>query len=200
MAKHPRSNPAPASDSSDATKKTLGSLGYLAGGARKAPLRDAPDPKDRLAEYQSFDRALDALYSQRFDDAIRGFLAVLAQNRKNLPARDSLADAYLRAGKPEEAVRQWTAALAEDPDYAPAAQALGEHYMKQQAWSKARPYFQQALAAAPKDFTLLYELGAVERKLGLFTEAAGHLRTACDEKLLPAACSELREAERGRPQ
>lgn len=200
MTKHPRSNPAPARDSSDAAKKTLGSLGYLSGGSRKTPLRDAPDPKDRLAEYQSFDRALDALYSQRFDDAIRGFLAILAQDRNNLPARGSLGDAYLRAGKPDEAVRQWTAALAADPEYAPAAQALGEHYMKQQAWMKARPYLQQALAAVPGDSMVRYELGVVERKLGLLKEAAEHLRAACNENLLPAACSELREAERGRPQ
>jgi choline-sulfatase len=198
MAKHPRSSPAPASDSSDATKKTLGSLGYLSGGSRKPPLRDAPDPKDRLAEYQAFDRTLDALYSQRFDAATHGFLAILAQDRNNLPARYSLGDAYLRAGKPDEAVHQWTVALAEDPEYSPAAQALGEYYLKRQAWAKARPYLQQALAAVPKDSTVRYELGVVERKLGLFKEAAEHLRVVCNENLLPAACSELREAERGR--
>ncbi len=196
MAKHARANPAP--DTSDATKKTLGSLGYLSGGSRKTPSRDAPDPKDRLTEYQSFDRALDALYSQRFADAIRGFLAILTQDRNNLPARYSLGEAYLRIGKPDEAVRQWTASLAEDPEYAPAAQALGEHYMKLQAWSKARPYLQQALAAVPKDSIVRYELGVVERKLGLFKEATEHLRAACSENLT-VACSELREIERGMP-
>ena len=36
----------------------------------------------------------------------------------------------------------------------------------------------------------------VERKLGIFKEAVEHLRVACNQNLLPAACSELRELER----
>jgi choline-sulfatase len=163
MAKHPRLTPPPAHDTSDRTKKALGSLGYLSGGSPKA-LREGPDPKDRLAEYQMFDRALDAMYSQRIDEAIRGFLQILAQDRDNLPARGSLGDAYMRAGKPNDAVREWTAALRADPQYAPAAQALGEHYMRRQDWTKARAYLQQALAAAPGDSAVRSELDAITCK------------------------------------
>jgi choline-sulfatase len=166
MAKHARVNAPVTHDISDATKKAMGSLGYLSGGTRKAPLREGPDPKDRLVEYQMFDRALDAMYSQRLDTAIRGFLQVLAQDRDNLAARGSLGDAYLRAGKSDEAVREWTAALASDPEYAPAAQALGEHYMKLQDWAKARAYLEQALMAAPGDSTIRLELSVAEGKLG----------------------------------
>jgi tetratricopeptide (TPR) repeat protein len=164
MAKYARANPPPAQNTS--AKKALGSLGYLAGGSRKASLREGPDPKDRLAEYQMFDRALDAMYSQRLDDAIRGFLQVLAQDRDNLAARGSLGDVYLRAGKPDDAVREWTAALAADAEYAPAAQALGEYYMSRRDWAKARAYLQQALAAMPGDATVRFELGVVEEKAG----------------------------------
>ncbi|HTB14750.1 MAG TPA: sulfatase-like hydrolase/transferase [Bryobacteraceae bacterium] len=159
MAKHARANP-PA-----AREKALGALGYVAGGSREAR-RDGPDPKDRLAEYQIFDRSLDAMYSQKLDAAIRGFHQVLAQDHGNLPARGSLGDAYMRAGKTEDAVREWTTALAEDPEYAPAAQALGEHYMRQQDWTRAKAYLQQALAAAPGDTAVRAELGVVEGKLG----------------------------------
>jgi tetratricopeptide (TPR) repeat protein len=113
-----------------------------------------------------FDRALDAMYAQRLDAAIRGFLQVLAQDPDNLPARGSLGDAYRRAGKTEDAVREWTAALAADPEYAPAAQALGEHYMRRQDWTKARAYLQQALSAAPGDSAVRAELGVVEQQLG----------------------------------
>src|ERR1700722_704783 len=114
MAGHPRGNTPPAHDSSGATKKIMESLGYLSGGSRKPAKREGPDPKDRLAEYQMFDRALDAMYSQRLDGAVRGFLQVLAQDRDNLAARSSLGDAYLRVGKAEDAVRAWSAALAAD--------------------------------------------------------------------------------------
>ncbi|MGA3188538.1 MAG: sulfatase-like hydrolase/transferase [Bryobacteraceae bacterium] len=198
MAKHVRA-PAPARDTSDATKKALGSLGYLSGGPRKAPLREGPDPKDRLVEYQMFDRALDAMYSQRLDTAIREFHQVLALDRDNLPARGSLGDAYLRAGKTDDAVREWTAALRSDPEYVPAAQALGEHYSALHDWTKARPYLQQALAAVPGDTTIRFELGVVERNLGMFKEAVEHLKEACGANPSAACQSELRQAERAVP-
>jgi choline-sulfatase len=165
MAAHARANAPVAHDTSEAAKKALGSLGYLSGGAGKAPPRGGPDPKDRLTEYQMFDRALDAMYAQKLERAIRGFRQVLALDRNNLAAIDSLGDAYLRAGKPQEAVREWTAALATDPQYSPAAQALGEHYLKERDYAKARSYLEQALAAAPLDSTVRAELDVVEEKL-----------------------------------
>jgi arylsulfatase A-like enzyme len=176
--------PAASQDTSGATKKELGSLGYLSGGSRKPPLRDGPDPKDRLAEYQMFDRALDALYSQRLDAAIHGFQQILMLDRENLPARGSLGDAYLRAGKADQAVREWVAALSLDSSYAPAAQALGEHYFNLRDWTKARQYLLQALP----DSTALFELSVAERNLGMLQESAGHLRAACQSSPGWPAC------------
>jgi choline-sulfatase len=197
MARHARAGPDPVRDTSDAARKSLGSLGYLSGGSSK-PLRDSPDPKDRLAEYQMFDRALDALYSRRLEAAIRGFHQILARDKDNLPARGTLGDAYLRAGKPDEAVREWTAALAYDPEYSPAAEALGEYYISRQNWAKALGFLQQSLAAVPGDPTVRFELGVVERNLGMFPEALKHLRAACGPTPASAACKDqLREAERG---
>lgn len=198
MARHARAHPAPVRDSSGGTRAALGSLGYLSGGSRGAPPGQGPDPKDRLAEYQMFDRALDAMYSRRLDAAIRGLREVLKLDRDNLPDRERLGDAYLRAGKPGEAVREWTAALAANPEYAPVAQALGEFYMARQDWTKARPYLQRALAAASGDATVRFELGVVERHSGMFKEAMEHLRAACGANPSPIACQdELRAAERG---
>jgi choline-sulfatase len=188
MAKHARANPPPAHDTSYAAKKTMELLGYLSGRSRRGSLREGPDPKDRLAEYQMYDRALDAMYSQRLGSAIRGFLQVLAQDRDNLAARGSLGDAYLRYGKPDEAVREWTKALTSDPEYAPAAEALGEYYMQRADWTKACPYLRRALASVPGDSTVRVELGAVVE----------HLRTGCKENPSSGACRELREAERER--
>jgi choline-sulfatase len=165
MARHARTEPAGVQDSSSQTRTALESLGYLAGSSRQAPSDQGPDPKDRLAEYQMFDDALDAMYSQRIDAAIRGFQQVLKLDRDNLPARGSLGEAYLRAGKADRAIREWTTTLATDPKYAPAAQALGEVYIGRQDWIKARSYLQQALAAAPGDATVRYEMSVVERNL-----------------------------------
>ena len=197
IARHASAQPAPAPDSSSQTRSALQSLGYLAGGSAKTPSDQGPDPKDRLAEYQMFDDALDAMYSERLDAAIRGFERVLKLDRENLPARGTLGEAYLRAGKADEAVRQWTTALAADPKFAPAAQALGELYIGRRDWTKARPYLQQALAAGPGDPTILFEMGVVERNLGLFRDALEHFRAACGPDPASMACqTELREAER----
>jgi choline-sulfatase len=197
IARHARAQPAPVPDSSSQTRTALGSLGYLSGGSAKTSSDRGPDPKDRLPEYQMFDVALDAMYSQRLDAAIRGFEQVLKLDRENLPARGTLGEAYLRAGKADEAVRQWTTALAADPKFAPAAQALGELYIGRRDWTKARPYLQQALAALPGDPTILFEMGVVERNLGLFRDALEHFRAACGPNPASIACqTELREAER----
>jgi arylsulfatase A-like enzyme len=160
MASHVRPQNPPARDTSGATKKALGSLGYLSGGSRKGSSNE--DPKDRLVEYQMFDRALDAMYSQRLDAAIKGFREILILDKNNLPARDTLGDAYMRAGKPDEAVREWTTALASDPQYAPAAQALGEYYIGIKDWPKARTYLLQIHSPDP---TVRQELEVVDRNL-----------------------------------
>lgn len=197
MARHARHQPLPAHDTSDATRSALNSLGYLAGGPAKPASHDLPDPKDRLPEYQLFDRALDAMYSQRIDAAILGLHQILALDRNNLPARGTLGDAYLRAGKPQEAVREWTAALAFDPQYSPAAQALGEYYISRHEWTKARPYLQQTLAAVPGDATVRFELGVDERNLGMFKEALEDLHAACGANPSDACKEQLRAAVQG---
>jgi choline-sulfatase len=198
MARSTRTQPATARDSSRATRSQLQSLGYLAGSSNEPALRNAPDPKDRLAEYQLFDHSLDAMYSGRLDGAIRGFRQLLAMDPKNLPARATLGDAHLRAGMPDKAIAEWAATLAADPKYASVAQSLGELYVSRREWTKARPYFQQALAAAPGDAVVSFELGVVERNLGMFKEALEHLRASCGESPSSDACDrELRQAEAG---
>lgn len=195
MMRHARA-PAPPRDTSTATKKALESLGYLSGSGN-AHGKAGPDPKDRLTEYRMYDQALDAMYSQRLDAAIRLFHQLLAMDKDNLPARGALGDAYSRAGKPPDALREWMAALAVDPRYAPAAQALGEYFMSLREWTKARTYLEQALAAVPADSGTRFELGVVERNLGRYKEALEHLRSACGAAPSAACREELEQAERG---
>src|SRR3984957_4423244 len=125
----------------------LESLGYLGGGGRGGGRGGGADPKDRLAEYTLYEKALAALYGGRSDSAIAGFRAALAEDAHNTLARYYLGDAYLRAGKPDDALREWTAALAFDPEYAPADEAIGALWLARQDYVKARGFFEQALAA-----------------------------------------------------
>jgi len=123
LARYKPSEKTPARDTS--TSAALKSLGYLAGSQRKGS--EGPDPKDRLPEYQLFEKALDAFYAHRLDAAIGGLRRVLTLDPGNLPARGTLGQVYLSAGKLEAAIREWKAALAIDPAFAPAAEALAEY-------------------------------------------------------------------------
>jgi Tfp pilus assembly protein PilF len=100
-------------------------LGYLSGIPHK--VTEGPDPKDRLPEYRLFEKALDAFYAHRPEAAISGLRRVLTLDPGNLPARGTLGQVYLSAGKPEAAVREWKAAIAIDPSFTPAAEALAEY-------------------------------------------------------------------------
>lgn len=167
------------------TRGALESLGYLSGGARTGGRGGGPDPKDKLAEYNLYEKALTALYSGRPDNAIAGLRSALAEDPHNTLARYYLGDAYLRSGKPDDAVREWTSALAFDPEYAPADEAIGAVWLGRQDYAKARTFFEQALAVAPGDYAAQFELGTVAQRQGQFKEALHYFENGC--KIAPDA-------------
>ena len=178
-------------------RRMLESLGYLGGngGAEKST---AADPKDKLAEYNLYEKSLAAMYAGHPREAITSFRQLLAADPHNSLARYYLGDACLRAGQSEAALREWDTALQIDPEYAPAAEALGAWWMGRENYAKARAYFQKALAAAPRDSTALLEEGIAEERLGLRQEALRHIEDAC--KLAPGLPRCARELEAARQQ
>jgi len=173
----------------------LESLGYL-GGARTGGRGGGPDPKDKLAEYNLYEKALTALYGGRPDSAIAGFRAALAEDPHNTLARYYLGDAYLRLGKPDDALREWTAALAFDPEYAPADEAIGALWLARQDYARARSFFEQALAVAPEDYAAQFELGMVAQRQGQFKEALQRFETACKAAPDASECGQPLQALR----
>jgi choline-sulfatase len=174
----------------------LESLGYLGGGARAGGRGGGADPKDKLAEYNLYEKALTALYGGRSDSAIAGFRAALAEDAHNTLARYYLGDAYLRSGKPDDALREWTAALAFDPEYAPADEAIGALWLARQDYAKARSFFEQALAVAPEDYAAQFELGMVAQRQGQFKEALQRFEAACKAAPEAGECGQPLQALR----
>jgi choline-sulfatase len=173
-------------------RATLGSLGYLSGGAVAGGA--GADPKDRLPEYNLYEKGLAALYSGRFEAAIASFRDLLAHDARNAMARYYLADALLRAGKPDDAIREWTTALAYDPEYAPADEAIGAVWFARGDYEKARGFFDQAMAVAPGDFAAQLELGLIAEREGKFKEALERIEAACKVAPESLQCGEpLRE-------
>jgi choline-sulfatase len=166
-------------DVSTERRRALESLGYIGGNGSSKGAVHAADPKDKLPEYNLFERALAAMYASRYQEAITGFRRLLAGDSRNSLARYYLGDVCLRAGQSASALREWENALQLDPEYVPAAEALGAWWMGRENYAKARTYFQKALASAPRDSTALVEEGVAEERLGMLREALGHLEDAC---------------------
>ncbi len=190
--KAPASSPATSSQ----TRRALESLGYL--GRSSAAAGSDADPKDRLPEYNLFEKALAAMYSGKVPPAIVAFGQLLTGDPHNSMARYYLAEAYQRAGQPDNAVREWTNALKFDPQYVPAAEALGAWWTERRDYSKAREAFRKAVAVAPDDYAALLGLGIAEEHLGLHAEALQHLESAC--KIAPdsEACRQELPAVKGK--
>jgi choline-sulfatase len=167
----------PAAGVSADRRRMLESLGYIGGSAGSSGSH--ADPKDKLPEYNLFEKSLAAMYAGRHQEAIAGFRRLLAGDSHNSMARYYLGDACLRAGQFSAALREWDNVLHMDPEYVPAAEALGAWWMGRENYAKARGYFQKALAAAPRDSTALVEEGVAEERLGLLPQALEHLQDGC---------------------
>jgi len=193
-----RRSPAPG-DTSSQTRRALESLGYVGrGAAGRAGNGRGADPKDRLGEYNLYEKALAAMYSGNPRGAIADFQKLLTLDARNSLARYYLGDAYLRARQPDGAIREWSNALKYDPGYVPAAEALGAWWIGSEDYAKAREAFQKALAAAPEDFTALLGLGTAEEHLGLLKDAIQHLQTACGMAPDSMQCSRELQSARGK--
>jgi choline-sulfatase len=108
--------PASPDQISPATRALLGSLGYLAAGPRTGVQSTGPDPKDKLPEYQLYERVQLSLYYRRLDEAIALLSRLLANDPKNLLARRDLGSAYLDRKLYAKAQQCFTQVLADSPN------------------------------------------------------------------------------------
>jgi choline-sulfatase len=161
-------------------RSSLESLGYVAAGPPRNGNREAPDPKDRLAEYNSFETALAAMYTGHPDAAVSRFRKLVAQDPQNSLARYSLGEDLLRLNRPEEAIREWTAGVSSDPQYEPLYMALGEIWIERHEYDKAESYFLQATTLSPFDADAFRGAAQAEGALKQNERAREHWRRACE--------------------
>ncbi len=160
-------------------RSTLESLGYLGSAAPRGAGLQAPDPKDRLREYNLFESDLATLYDGRPAIAAAAFRKLITQDPANTMARYYLGEAYVRSGQPEEAIRQWSAAVKRDPQYQPLYLALGEVWLARRDYDRARTFFLQAATLAPSDPDAVRGVALAEDRLGLGQQAREHWTKAC---------------------
>jgi choline-sulfatase len=142
--------PASPDQLSPATRALLGSLGYLASGPKTGTLSSGADPKDKLAEFQLYERAQVSLFSRRPDEAIALLARLLAGDPKNLLARRDLGGAYLDTRLYAKARTSLEQVLAASPNDYVAHFELGIADKNLGLMKEARSHMEAACKIAPE--------------------------------------------------
>jgi arylsulfatase A-like enzyme len=151
------------SNVSPETKAVLESLGYLSAGPQGAG--SGADPKDRLPQFQLYEKAENHLLSGRVDEAIALLKQILAQDPKNTLAQRDLGVAYVSKGlyTQAKAALERVAGIAPDDYVGQYELGLADDHLG--LLKEARVHLQAACAISPGAQQCRKALEAVEEKL-----------------------------------
>ncbi len=160
-------------------EEQLNSLGYM-GVSRpgRSLAGTGPDPKDRLAEYHQYLRALRLEQTGKMLDAIALYRSILAEAPDVISVRLNLANCYFQAGQFPDSIRELTELLVGDPHDLNAEKLLGLAWMKMRNPGEARAAFKHILSQLPSDYVANYDLGMLDEVEGNWKNAEDHFNTA----------------------
>ena len=147
------------------TRALLGSLGYLAPGPGAKLEGSGADPKDRLPEFQLYERAMVYLYERRVNEAIGALRELLARDPHNTLARRDLGDCYLQQREYAQARVNFQQVLAAAPDDYVSQYELGIADERLGSWKEAEEHLEAACRLAPEAAQCRKELEIVRQKL-----------------------------------
>jgi choline-sulfatase len=128
----------------------LHALGYLTGGASTpASAPSQADPKDRLADYELYGRAIQLASIDRIDEANMDLRGILERDPALLDVRLTLGLNEQRQGKDAEAIEQFRAVLTADPTSAIAHLDAGLSDYNLRKFEDAEKESNAALAISP---------------------------------------------------
>ena len=147
------------------TRALLASLGYLGPGPVANLGNTGPDPKDRLPEFQMYEKAMVLLSDGRIAQAVATLGRILAIDPHNTLVRRDLGACYLEIhdyAKAREALEQVVSVAPEDymTQY-----ELGVTYARLDLAAQAREHLRAACRLAPDAAQSRHELEAVEKSL-----------------------------------
>jgi arylsulfatase A-like enzyme len=151
------------SEVSPGTKAALESLGYLSAGP--GGRASGADPKDRLPQFQLYEKAENHLLSGRVDAAIATLKQILSQDPNNTLAQRDLGVAYVAKGLYPAAKAALERVVAIAPDDYVGQYELGLSLEHLGLMKEAREHLQAACKISPGAQQCLKELEAVEGKL-----------------------------------
>jgi tetratricopeptide (TPR) repeat protein len=151
----PRLTEAPAAPAVDSARPT-------------PPATPAPIPPIRAADRATasrryFEQAVKYHTSGKFDDAAKEYLAAIAQDDRDVEARNNLGLLYRARGETAPAIEQFRRALAIDPHYVAARNHLAVLLIDAGRFAEARREVNEGLALDPRSVDLIVNLALVEK-------------------------------------
>ncbi len=165
LARYSAKQPAQPGNITPETRALLGSLGYLAPGPGANLNVSGADPKDRLPEFQLYERAMVYLYDRRLNEAIGALRQLLAGDPHNTLARRDLGNCYLEQHAYAQARLQLRQVVAAAPDDYVAQYELGIADEHLGSWKEAEEHLETACRVAPQAEQCRKELEIVRGKL-----------------------------------
>jgi arylsulfatase A-like enzyme len=150
---------------SPAQRALLGSLGYLSGRSGSKAAGSGADPKDRLPEFQLYERAQSALYEGHPEQATTLLLQLLSRDSQNTLARRDLGSCYLDRKLYAKAREHLEKAAAAAPGDYMTQFELGLAYEHLGQNEKAVERFQIACSMAPDAAQCKHELSVVQQRM-----------------------------------
>ena len=160
----------------------LHALGYLTG-TNSAPkaAASAVDPKDRIADYEEYGRAIYLASAGHLEEANTILEAILTRDRDLSDVRLALGLNQQRLGKDAEALEQFRNVLAAEPGSAIAHLDAGLSYYNLRQYEKADRELNAALAISPGYTKAEILLGRTLAQKGEFDQAAAQFNHALEE-------------------
>jgi choline-sulfatase len=140
------------------TENLLASLGYLSRGPQGRSSKSMPDPKDRLAEFRLYEKAIEMIAERQLADGLTLLLQVLTEDPDNKLARRDLAACYLELHNYPKARTNFAQVVRAAPDDYPSQFGLGLAAKHLGLFDEARIHLEAACHLAPHASQCKHEL------------------------------------------
>ena len=159
-------------------RRALESLGYVS--ARRVVPTGA-DPKDKIVEYESVQRALELVSRERYAEAIPGLGELVRRNPRSTFLCQHLGNALRHAGRPDDGIRQLGRCAELDPEDFGTFLDLGSAFLTAGDLGAAEERLRRALELNPHLAQAWHNLGLVAARRERVEEAVRMYERALEE-------------------
>jgi tetratricopeptide (TPR) repeat protein len=156
---------------SEADRRKLASLGYVASEVKPVVRKDAPRPADMAPLFPILDEAAGLFVREEYGKTIPLLEQILSKDPHNLDAALRLATAHSSLGHDQQAIDAFQRAQTMSPDSPDVRTYLALHYARGKEWKKAEPMLEQIVAKWPDRVPALEALAMIREREGRVDEA-----------------------------